>query len=65
MHPKSVSPFTWGGNGEYERYKIEKFYEVTERVLQRRKQELKEDEKSVLMLLYDAISNEKVTVKNK
>lgn len=50
--PKFVPSFSWGGGEEDERYDLEKSYEATDKMMQRRKKLLTKVEKNILHHLY-------------
>ncbi|MCB9187917.1 MAG: GlmU family protein [Flavobacteriales bacterium] len=45
---KHVPSFSWGGKEGFEKFKLEKAYEVAEKVMERRKIELTEEDKKIL-----------------
>ncbi len=51
--PNYVENFSWGGNSEDEKFKIEKALEVAEKVMNRRKIQLTDDDKNILKHIYD------------
>ncbi|WP_374329621.1 GlmU family protein [Soonwooa sp.] len=51
--PNLVENFTWGGMKGDEKFKIEKAYEVSERVMERRKVVLTENDKHILKYIYE------------
>lgn len=42
MPPKMIEPFSWGSGAPYDRFQLEKFLEIAERVMERRKVPLTE-----------------------
>lgn len=52
MPGKIVPSFSWGNDGK-EKYKLEKVFEVAERVMERRQQTLNETDKKILTHIYD------------
>jgi UDP-N-acetylglucosamine diphosphorylase / glucose-1-phosphate thymidylyltransferase / UDP-N-acetylgalactosamine diphosphorylase / glucosamine-1-phosphate N-acetyltransferase / galactosamine-1-phosphate N-acetyltransferase len=48
MPPKAVPPFSWGSGAPYSTYRLDKFLEVTERVMKRRSVELTERSRRLL-----------------
>ncbi|HUR92020.1 MAG TPA: putative sugar nucleotidyl transferase [Gemmatimonadaceae bacterium] len=53
MPPKSVPPFAWGGD---DRYEIEKFLEVAERMMARRHVDMPEGMKELLRAAYNKVN---------
>ncbi|WP_313026702.1 GlmU family protein [Soonwooa sp.] len=51
--PNLVENFSWGGMKGDEKFKIEKAYEVSERVMERRKVALTENDKHILKYIYE------------
>lgn len=51
--PNIVDNFSWGGNREDERFKLDKAYEVAERAMARRKVPLTDDDKAILKYIFD------------
>ncbi|WP_312324553.1 GlmU family protein [Soonwooa sp.] len=51
--PNLVENFSWGGMKGDEKFKIEKAYEVSERVMERRKIVLTENDKHILKYIYE------------
>ena len=54
MPPKCVPPFAWGEKPPYATYRLEKFMEVAERVMARRKQSMSDDCRRQLATAYAA-----------
>ena len=52
MPPKFVEPFSWGSHAPYDRFQLEKFIEVAERVMERRKVRLSEAGRRQLQAAY-------------
>lgn len=50
--PKHIPSFAWGGSTGFERFKIEKAFEVAERVMLRRQKVLTEADKDILREIY-------------
>ena len=51
--PNLVKSFSWGGMNGDESYKLDKVFEVMERVMQRRKVDLTDVDKSIISHIYD------------
>ena len=51
--PNLVKSFSWGGMNGDESYKLDKVFEVMERVMQRRKVDLTDVDKSIISYIYD------------
>lgn len=50
--PNLIKSFSWGGMNIDEKYKLEKIFEVMEKVMSRRKVELTEEDKGIITYLY-------------
>ncbi len=55
-----VPSFSWGGSGGFTTYKIDKAYEVAEKVMERRHITLDETEKAILQHIYDETARYRV-----
>lgn len=51
--PNLIENFSWGGFKEDERFKLDKAYEVAEKVMARRKIALTDDDKAILKYIFD------------
>jgi UDP-N-acetylglucosamine diphosphorylase / glucose-1-phosphate thymidylyltransferase / UDP-N-acetylgalactosamine diphosphorylase / glucosamine-1-phosphate N-acetyltransferase / galactosamine-1-phosphate N-acetyltransferase len=54
MPPKAVAPFAWGEAGAFALFRVDKFLEVAERVMARRKIALSEESRRQLRASFDA-----------
>ncbi|UCD38655.1 MAG: GlmU family protein [Fidelibacterota bacterium] len=51
--PKFISSFVWGGPGGFSEYRLDKFFQVARRVMERRQKELGAVEEAVLRHIFD------------
>jgi UDP-N-acetylglucosamine diphosphorylase/glucosamine-1-phosphate N-acetyltransferase len=59
VHPKYIAPFSWGEANKYLDYELNKFLEVSERMMKRRNQQMKQNIKELLIKLYKDIQQTK------
>ena len=52
--PKFIPDFSWGGEAGFEDFKLEKMFEVAERVMQRRGVEFTSEDKAIYSHLFGA-----------
>lgn len=55
--PTHIPSFSWGGSGGFETYHLDKMFETTERVLERRKMKLTKEEKEILKKIFNSTVN--------
>ncbi len=57
VQPKFIPPFTWGGNGRYEVYRLEQFLETASEVMKRREVTMSESQRKVLETVFSLTEN--------
>lgn len=63
LPPKYVPSFCWGGADGLVEYRVDKFLQVAERVIARRKLELSDVEKAMLTKVFELTANEREALK--
>lgn len=59
IHPKEVPAFTWGGNGKYDTYDVDRFVQTANRMMGRRHRELREEEVALIRQIHQPIKLQK------
>jgi UDP-N-acetylglucosamine diphosphorylase/glucosamine-1-phosphate N-acetyltransferase len=55
--PTHIPSFVWGGSEGFDTYRLDKMYETTDRVYERRHKTLEDDEKKILEIIFHETTN--------
>ncbi|MCP4049963.1 MAG: hypothetical protein GY730_04575 [bacterium] len=62
VHPKYIPPFSWGSSANYTKYRLDKLFESSERMMKRRQKSYRKGEKEVIASIYSQITSEENNV---
>jgi hypothetical protein len=60
LPPTYIPSFTWGGSGGFTTYKIDKAFETINKAMSRRNADFSEDDKDILLHLYETAMKARV-----